>query len=405
MPPLVRGMFKIFERLQGRKISLPIVAEYFGYLLRIKWYQLRSRLRLGQGQSRQLFCDKPFTWFETKADGNVFLCCSGWLPMPVGNLGTMSPDQIWNSRKAQDVRRSILDGSFAYCRENRCPALKDQRLPQRQAVSDPVLREVIDRGLTRMSRPPSTVNAGYDRTCNLSCPSCRTETIQFNDTQRAVARSYQDKIVDWLPSGIQEIYVTGSGDAFASQVYRDLYRDFDDTKTPDLKFRIHTNGLLLTSNLWNSIPKIHKRISEMEVSIDAASAGTYTRLRRNGHFEVLLKRLEFIRSLKDGGYIPNLIFSFVVQKDNFREMPDFVALAEKYRADIVNFSALFDWGTYSASDLSALQVHLPGHPEHREFLATLRHAKMSSPIVRLGNLSGLVDSPERMQDRLVPVPI
>jgi MoaA/NifB/PqqE/SkfB family radical SAM enzyme len=188
-------------------------------------------------------------------------------------------------------------------------------------------------------------------------------------------------------------------------VYRDLYRDFDDARTPDLKFRIHTNGLLLTSKLWDSVPKIHRKISEMEVSIDAASAGTYARLRRNGHFEILLKRLAFIRSLKDGGFIPNLIFSFVVQKDNFREMPDFVALAENYGADVVNFSALFDWGTYSAAELKALQVHLPDHPEHSELLAVLRHEKMRRPVVSLGNLSDLVTSPGRKQELLLPVPV
>jgi hypothetical protein len=74
--------------------------------------------------SKRWFCAKPFTWFEVSRgaeEGETFLCCPAWLGKPVGNLLRESVEEVWNGAAAQEIRRSILDGSFEYCNGARCP--------------------------------------------------------------------------------------------------------------------------------------------------------------------------------------------------------------------------------------------------------------------------------------------
>lgn len=80
----------------------------------------------------RLFCSKPFSWFEVSRgaeEGEVYLCCPSWLNAPVGNLNQQSVEEVWNGPVAQDVRRSILDGSFEYCDSVRYPYLNGREGP------------------------------------------------------------------------------------------------------------------------------------------------------------------------------------------------------------------------------------------------------------------------------------
>ena len=64
-------------------------------------------------ETKRLFCAKPFKWFEVSQGnetGDVYMCCPSWLDMPIGNLTRQSVEEIWNGEKAQEIRRSILDG-------------------------------------------------------------------------------------------------------------------------------------------------------------------------------------------------------------------------------------------------------------------------------------------------------
>jgi hypothetical protein len=36
-----------------------------------------------------------------RAEGDVFLCCPGWLDTPIGNIQFQSVRDVWNSEKAQ----------------------------------------------------------------------------------------------------------------------------------------------------------------------------------------------------------------------------------------------------------------------------------------------------------------
>jgi MoaA/NifB/PqqE/SkfB family radical SAM enzyme len=346
-------------------------------------------------ESNQLFCAKPFKWFEVsrgKVEGEVFLCCPTWLDTPVGNLDTQSGEEIWNSDIAQDIRRSILDGSFEYCNRVRCPFLHTVTGPVQplNEVIDPDLVEVIEHGLTKLPYGPREINCSYDRSCNLSCPTCRPHIIMETKNKGRIL-NIQRKINDELLYDAHLLYITGSGDPFGSPYFRKWLQTMKRSDMPKLNLiRLHTNAMLWNPRMWDTIPpEIQSLVKQVDISIDAATPTTYVINRRGGDFDVLLKNLAFISSLRKNGPIEWLGISMVVQENNFNEMADFINLGKRLNVDTVYFQQLTNWGTFSDKEFAARAVHLPTHPKHRQAVALLQNNIFDDPLVHLGNLSPL----------------
>jgi MoaA/NifB/PqqE/SkfB family radical SAM enzyme len=293
---------------------------------------------------------------------------------------------IWNSERARAIRQSILDDSFRHC--TACPFLETVSGCVRYVdeVEDPNERSILRSG-TVASESPEVVNLAYDRTCNLSCPSCRTELVVARGSHLEALERMQRRLLDGdLLARIECLYVTGSGDPFASRLYRDLLRSIDPARYPRLRVRLHTNGLLFTPETWSDLGPVRARVQEVEVSVDAACASTYAINRRGGDWQTLLANLDFIATLRRDGPIENLQLSFVVQANNWREMPAFVELGGQFGADRIFFSALRNWNTFFDHEFSQRAVHLRDHPEHAAFVLSLADERLRRPQVTLGEL-------------------
>jgi iron-sulfur cluster protein len=346
-------------------------------------------------RARGLFCSRPFQWLEVsrgKEEGEAYVCCPSWLERPIGNLNRRSVSEAWNGPVAQDIRRSILDGSFEYCNASRCPHLQTLTEPVQKIedVTDPDLKRAIRERLTVVPWGPRQVNCSYDRSCNLSCPSCRTGLI-VESTRRDEILAIQQKLRDEALPEARLLYITGSGDPFGSPFFRKWLQTLRRSDAPQLEvIRLHTNALLWTERLWATISEdIRPLIKHADISIDAATQGTYAVNRRGGEFETLLQNLGFIATLRTCGPLEWLGINMVVQANNFAEMPDFVRLGRRYNADTVYFQQLVNWGTFSDEEFRERAVHLPDHPLHAEFLDVLRDEALADPIVHMGNLAGL----------------
>ena len=65
-------------------------------------------------------CSVPFTSLEVH-DHKRFLCCASWLTKYLPE--DSSPKEAWDSNEANEIRDSILDGSYKFCDSNQCPFL------------------------------------------------------------------------------------------------------------------------------------------------------------------------------------------------------------------------------------------------------------------------------------------
>lgn len=125
------------------------------------------------------FCPMPFTHLATGHKGEAFACCCpAWVPFAVGNvLDAPSADAVWNSDVAAEIRRSVHDGDFSYCSRTLCSYIAARKLPSKAEITDPLLRRYIDERSVVLEEVPQMVQLNHDPSCNLACPSCRTEVI------------------------------------------------------------------------------------------------------------------------------------------------------------------------------------------------------------------------------------
>ena len=210
------------------------------------------------------FCNRPFDFFEAHdlLVGKTFVCCPTWLPTPIGNLTENSVEEVFNSEQAQEVRKSILDGSFCKCDHKLCPLIQNGTLPKRKDIKNKRHKKIINENIVK-GLEPTYYNLCYDESCNLQCPSCRANKFFLKegpDYERKLR--IQEKIVTDLflipHDRHATVNITGSGAPFGSKLFRDLLFSIDGSKCPNVKIDLQTNGVMFTPTYWKKMSEIQK---------------------------------------------------------------------------------------------------------------------------------------------------
>lgn len=343
------------------------------------------------------FCENPWTYCEIYSGGGVYICCPAWnYNVSVGNIFSESPKDIWNSYQAQQFRRGILDGSFSACDQEKCPSLMARSLPTvaeaRNSWLGSILSDAIDNHRVVAAHGPSVVKLGYDASCNLICPSCRTELMVAKKQEQEKLNQIRDQFILPFLEHAKILVMSSDGDPFASNHYRDIMR-LAHEKLPRLKLGLCTNAVLLDEKAWNDC-HLEGRVVNVQISIDAARRETYNRVRRGGDFDRLNGNLQFLsqkRRSSDGFIAFDLLF--VVQACNFHEMAAFVELGESVGADSVQFMLIDHWGRAMEPDAyQKAKIWDKSHPEYEAFVDVLKDGIFRRPIVKLGNVEAVMRS-------------
>ena len=331
---------------------------------------------------KQYICITPFVYLEAHKNG-IYSCCPSWLPNKISTLENI--DTAWQSEELKKVQESILDGSYKYCSKTECPYLSEllnnKKIPKG-------FRPVNNFNSSDYKDGPTNINFAFDRSCNLSCPSCRNVAIMADGTELEFIDDTINKIVDIYGKNIKMLYLSGSADPFASKSIRKLLLNFDRKKFPNVNhIHLHTNALLLTEKMWNSLSHIHDLIKTIEISVDASNEETYKVVRRGGDWKILIDNLNFISTLK----LTDKRISFVVQDINYLEMEDFYSLMMKIFKNKVDiyFNKITNWGTYSDSEFKLKQIWNESHPEFQIFLHQLN--KINSKYRCIHNMHDIID--------------
>jgi MoaA/NifB/PqqE/SkfB family radical SAM enzyme len=233
---------------------------------------------------------------------------------------------------------------------------------------------------------PSKLVLSYDRTCNLACPQCRPSFYSASPTQqKQMERDYEQFILAVVKEATA-VTLDGSGEVFGSRHSRGILGLLKRAQYPNLKFSIISNGQLFDRRAFETFD-LKGRLIQVDISIDAARPETYKVVRRGGDFNRLLRNLQFLDDLriKEGeGF--RLILRFVVSAMNYREIPEFVALARGFRADSVLFTIIRNWGSFSRSEFEEMNVASPRNPLHEEFVRILGSPELLNPIVDMGSI-------------------
>jgi hypothetical protein len=335
---------------------------------------------------QERFCTKPFEQMDV-LEASTHLCCASYLPASVGKLSEELWPEVWNSQTAQNIRASIHDGSYRYCNKTACPGIQAPHLPVKAELAQTAeWGAIIADQTVELEAGPKIVNLAYDRTCNLSCPSCRTEVFAADTAMRAQFDDMQQRNILPLLADATFVAITGSGDPFASKNFRRLMEQLTPDAYPDMRFQVMTNGMLFNRREWDRFPALHNRVYRLKVSVDAATGPTHERLRRGARWPVMLENMKFCGELQAEGVVDFFELVFTVQAENFREMGDAVDLAREVGARGIHFSRMTNWGTFSDEEYRQKAVVMTTHPEHAAFLDALHDPRLHTPMVTMGDL-------------------
>lgn len=341
------------------------------------------------------FCRVPFESIETAPNGDVHFCCPAWLPVPIGNLDKNTHEQIWNSPAAQAIRQSIHDGSYRYCSRVHCAHLSSNSLPRRDQAKPDHLRAISQAKLTRLASRPRKLVLAHDRSCTLSCPSCRTKIIVASRVEQIRLNQMADDVLLPLTRDAQRIRITSSGDPFGSGHFRYVMKELDRRRYPGLVLEIQTNGVLFDEAAWREFD-LADRLGLVAISLDSANEDTYSIVRRGGSFKRLHDNLDFLASRRKAGEISLMRLDFVVQGLNFREMPEMLSIADRYGFDKIKFQMIRNWHTYSMAEFAKHDIGSRYHPRYKEFLEVLNHPRLKSERVELWGMRGALDDAQRL---------
>jgi len=284
---------------------------------------LKNKYIFGHNLEQKDFtCTNPYRSMSVTETGLVYVCtCHGHLPYPVCHISDLNQlEDVWEMPVSKKLQENTKSGStFKFCDLGQCAP------------------ETNDREMYRFV-------LAIDSSCNLQCPSCRLEINFLKEgpkfkKRREYMRKFAGLLSNFKKKTITEI--GGDGEPFASKVYGEFLYNY--TPLENHFFSIRSNGTLIDhKKLLKS--KVCQQVEYFTISIDAGSEEVYNIVRPPGSWKNLHQNLNF---LKDSGY--NFHLNFVVQKNNYRDLINFVDVCNNYGVTGI-LSGVNDWSTWFRLD-------------------------------------------------------
>lgn len=183
---------------------------------------------------------------------------------------------------------------------------------------------------------PAPVFVQWDLTnrCNLDCSFCFYHLYKLSDWKEKDTISLDVALCtlnNLKEMGVKAIEFTGGGEPLLHPNFKDIV-----TRAKDLGFEcsLVTNGILLTDEIIELI----KDFEWIRISIDASAPETYEKVKRvNPHiFDKLLMNITRLFAKASDNCI--LGMSFIVCRDNYKEIYDAAYMAKELGFDNIRFS-------------------------------------------------------------------
>lgn len=291
-------------------------------------------------------CNAPSRYLLIDLDGECFVCgCEAWLPISLGKITDFKRlEDIWTHPVAQGLQADIDAGTFDNCAVSRCGVEH---------------RDMIDEEYT--------ISINIDQSCNLRCPSCRSDAIMITSGDQHNSKLQMAQHIVHLLENFDKrcrIIMSGNGDPLASSIMRPLVHNF--IPKPNQWIKLFTNGLLLRKQLTDN--PVVDRVDEYLISIDAGSKEVYEKVRLGGSWDILLDNFKFLQQHAK----PNaqIVITMVLQRDNYLDMKNFcrVVLDHGFQGTITK---LEDWGSWG-NQFTEHDVLNPAHPKNDQAVCELR---------------------------------
>lgn len=294
-------------------------------------------------------CERPFRTTTIGNDGSCYVCiCDAWLPISVGNIESFqSLEEIWNNPTARDIQKDIKEKRYTNCAVTHCGILQHDIL-----------------------QPTYRINVALDTSCNLACPTCRKDMINFTSgpiyEERLKRTQHFLSLLERFHHDLTIILI-GNGDPLASTVMRPIVLGWHPKSNQ--KIILFTNGLLMKKLLPGST--IFNNVGEFHISVDAGSKEVYEKVRRPGRYDVLRENLDWLRDHRPRQ--SRVVLKFTLSAYNAEDVINFADMCKHYQFE-GEITKLDDWGTFDDFDSKDVIDNL-NHPLRSAALAKLIEVK------------------------------
>jgi uncharacterized Fe-S cluster-containing radical SAM superfamily protein len=360
---------------------------------------LQRKLRDGDGPR----CTKPWVGLEERSSlGHVKPCC-WYRGLPQGAIHNgRDVVAIWNGARYRALRRAMRVAPPQECPPT-CPLLIARQQwfgkvelydysRQELASFDAdflanragVLRAILAGDDDLDGLRPLRLHLHPSDVCNLRCVMC------FLDLDSGRQRTwYGGPDLGELMPYLEEIKVFG-GEPFFCETSRALILNPLKPRWTHTSFL--TNGTLVSERVIDALEAV--RVGHVDVSLDAADADSYERIRLRGSFDKALAGARRLVALGSRHTIRrfDVYGDFVIQELNYRQLERFIALCAEVGL-IPNFGLCGD-SRESAVRAQQQGTELGMRPKNtRDLVAHLDHALVQAEDLRLafaiGSLSRL----------------
>ena len=311
------------------------------------------------------FCTRPFEEIEIHNTGEVYTCCPNWNKFySIGNIYKDSFDGVWNSEKAVDLRKRIMNKDYSLCDLQGCAYLKQQDFKSPYDVEcKPVMTEY-----------PQIVKYVYDYECNIACKICRNKIKRLSDEELELLNSKIDTFFLPFLQSAKKLIINAYGDPFGSRHSRIVVQKAAE-KYPNLKFDFHTNGILCNEANFKALNITPEKIDKIRISIHAATAETYGKIVPGGEllFPKIIENLKYLKEIRKQNDFPVYIH-FVISSINYKEIPMFIDIAEEVNASPHFWEFRQENCSYPMEE--NLYIVRKDHPLHNELVKVLQHPKV-----------------------------
>ena len=272
-------------------------------------------------------CKVPFGFIEIFPNGNVFTCCPAYIKNGcIGNIFKEPFLDIINSNRAIEIRKNILNHDYSMCNLDLC-------YPNETPFASQLDSKYIENiQYTTFIDKVNIIKFSHDLNCNIQCKSCRDKIINNSNEEIKALDEKAEKYFMPILKYTDKVCFSGSGDPLSSKHTRNFIKKISNTYS-NIKFDLHTNGLLLNERILNDICILDK-LSNIQISVHASKKEIYDKIISGGNFDLLIKNLDFIYKLKKENKIEKIHLYFVIQKSNAKDIVNFIKFAEKYEAEV-----------------------------------------------------------------------
>lgn len=272
---------------------------------------------------KKIVCYSPFINVFISSDNNVYTCPECMVQpfdeIYLGNLSETTFDKIWKSKKAKAFQSYARKGDYSFCRMQICA----NRTNFHMQVLANYLKENKPKKLQSI---PKIVTFGEDVKSIINCTMVDSEIKEIDI-------NLKDRYFEILKNA-DEVVFSHKTDPFSNKMTSDFIKEVAE-KFPNIKFNLVSNGILFNKENCDKLG-ITDRLSNILIYVNASNKESYDLNVHNGDFDILKQNLLWLSSLKNENKLKNVFITFLVDKNNYKEMPEFLNFNNE-----VNSHALF----------------------------------------------------------------